>query len=151
MRHGNLAIAAIITFIISNLTSSLLISYSPTIQPKYCTSLFQQGKNEIYQDFDPFSSDTDSNPSGFVTGLQKRVDAVSTAREKELKYVHGEAVVDMPVICFDALLPGQRLAGSTSDPTFSEVSLITLSCSCAAFYFVLCMALTHFFHMMCRY
>lgn len=86
----------------------------------------------MYQDFDPFSSDTNSNPSDLITGLLKRVDAVSSAREKELTYVHGEAVVDMPVICFDALLPGQRLTGSTSDPAFCEVSLITFSPSSSA-------------------
>jgi hypothetical protein len=44
----------------------------------------------------------------------------------EMLYDHGDVVIDLPVICFDALLPGQRLQGSTTDPTFCEVSKLWL-------------------------
>ena len=81
----------------------------------------QEKSNDItYQDFDSFSSNNSSPVSSdFVAGLQARVDTLANAKFFDV----GNEVVELPVICFDALLPGQRLTGSTTDPTFCEVSL----------------------------
>ena len=106
--------------------SSLLITfpqhkyYRTTIQSGNRKLLSRQEKNnDIYQDFDSFSPDNSSPVSSdFVAGLQTRVDTLANAKSFDI----GDEVVDLPVICFDALLPGQRLTGSTTDPTFCEVS-----------------------------
>mmetsp|Transcript_10221 Transcript_10221/g.22722 ORF Transcript_10221/g.22722 Transcript_10221/m.22722 type:complete len:183 (-) Transcript_10221:2157-2705(-) len=69
----------------------------------------------------------EQNESSFVAGLQKRVKSVTSAEEFDSamsSYVTGEnnsTVVELPVVCFDALLPNQRLTGSTTDPTFCNL------------------------------
>ncbi|KAL7473741.1 hypothetical protein ACHAXS_014487 [Conticribra weissflogii] len=70
--------------------------------------------------------------SDFVSGLQRRVTRVAQAEERDAAMSYGHAaddaaatsdddiVVSLPVITFDALLPRQRLSGSTTDPTFGD-------------------------------
>lgn len=67
--------------------------------------------------------------SSFVAGLQKRVQSVAEAEEFDSTMTlssgdgkgQGSAVVELPVVCLDALLPNQRLAGSTTDPNFCNL------------------------------
>ena len=62
----------------------------------------------------------------FVSGLKKRMKSIARADEfdSSISYENnniadGELIiVDLPVVCFDALLPNQSLTGSTTDPTF---------------------------------
>ena len=60
----------------------------------------------------------EQNESTLIAGLQKRAKAVAKADEEFNK---NNGVVELPVICLDALLPNQRLEGSTSDPTFCNL------------------------------
>ena len=62
----------------------------------------------------------EQNESTLIAGLQKRAKAVAKADE-EFNSNGSNGVVELPVICFDALLPNQRLEGSTSDPTFCNL------------------------------
>ena len=50
--------------------------------------------------------------------LQKRIDIVSKSQEFDEQLRESGSTVELPTICFDALLPNQRLSGSTTDPTF---------------------------------
>jgi hypothetical protein len=56
--------------------------------------------------------------------LSRRIETLQSAEEQEQKMQLTNAVdpliTELPVICFDALLPGQRLEGSTTDPTFGR-------------------------------
>ncbi|KAL7536305.1 hypothetical protein ACHAXR_007069 [Thalassiosira sp. AJA248-18] len=70
-------------------------------------------------------SQVEQSESSFVAGLQRRVKSVAKAEEFDMTISNGSEeksrepiVVDLPVVCFDALLPNQRLSGSTTDPTF---------------------------------
>eukprot|EP00984_Skeletonema_dohrnii_P018715 scaffold8790_cov126-Skeletonema_dohrnii-CCMP3373.AAC.8 len=60
--------------------------------------------------------------SVFVSGLQNRVKKIVEADELDTvmssKDANNNIIVDLPVVCLDALLPNQRLQGSTTDPTF---------------------------------
>lgn len=57
------------------------------------------------------------NLDKFTTGLQQRVQELESAQAIE-EQLENNATISLPVICFDALLPNQRLEGSTEDPTF---------------------------------
>jgi hypothetical protein len=107
----------------ANLVSPFIVSISlqcktMCFDTRRVSSRLCRNDNEMYQDFD-FS---DSTKSDFLIGLQKRADNLAKAEAMEMLYDKGDVVVNLPVICFDALLPGQRLQGSTTDPTFCEVS-----------------------------
>ena len=66
-----------------------------------------------------------ASESVFVSGLQRRVDKIVKADELDaamsLKDENNNIIVDMPVVTMDALLPNQRLTGSTTDPTFCNL------------------------------
>lgn len=70
-------------------------------------------------------SQVEQNESYFVAGLQRRVQSVTKAEEFDLSLISNNGnetnIVELPVVCFDALLPNQRLAGSTTDPTFCNL------------------------------
>ena len=53
----------------------------------------------------------------FLDGLQKRVNTLAESESFDEQLQAG-STVDVPVVCFDALLPRQTLAGSTTDPVF---------------------------------
>jgi hypothetical protein len=119
---------AAVFILLSTLTSSLLVDLPLRLSRHHklqASILHENEKNNndvYYQDFDSLSFDATDHD--FVSGLQKRVNALTRAKETEMAYGDGDAVLDLPVICFDALLPGQRLTGSTTDPVFCEVSLL---------------------------
>lgn len=50
-----------------------------------------------------------------LTELQRRIDNIKRTESRSIS-----GLQELPVICFDALLPRQRLNGSTSDPTFCQ-------------------------------
>ncbi|KAL7443686.1 hypothetical protein ACHAXH_007528 [Discostella pseudostelligera] len=63
----------------------------------------------------------------FVSDLQKRMKSIARAEEFDSSISYEKSnnntsrdpiIVDLPVACFDALLPNQSLTGSTTDPTF---------------------------------
>jgi hypothetical protein len=66
-----------------------------------------------------------ASESVFVSGLQRRVDKIIQADDLDaamsLKDENNNIIVDMPVVTMDALLPNQRLTGSTTDPTFCNL------------------------------
>ena len=66
-----------------------------------------------------------ASESVFVSGLQRRVDKIVKADELDaamsMKDENNNIIVDMPVVTMDALLPNQRLTGSTTDPTFCNL------------------------------
>jgi hypothetical protein len=68
-----------------------------------------------------------------VSGLQRRVDKIVKADELDaamsLKDENNNIIIDMPVVIMDALLPNQRLTGSTTYPTFCNLlrSLFTFN------------------------
>ena len=61
----------------------------------------------------------------FASGLEQRVRELRSAKAIEDKFDSNEedsssSFVSLPVICFDALLPNQKMEGSTEDPTFTR-------------------------------
>jgi len=68
----------------------------------------------------------EQSESSFVAGLQRRVKSVTKAEEFDSSISNNnnnndnqqQNVVELPVLCLDALLPNQKLVGSTTDPTF---------------------------------
>ena len=62
--------------------------------------------------------DVQQTQESFIDGIQKRVNIVSKSQEFDDELLRGSGTVELPTICFDALLPNQRLSGSTTDPTF---------------------------------
>ena len=54
-----------------------------------------------------------------AVGLSNRVSELSRSEEMS-HWIQSQSLVDLPVISFDALLPGQRLEGRTEDETFSR-------------------------------
>jgi len=62
-----------------------------------------------------------ASESVFVSGLQRRVDKIVKADELDAAMSLKNIIVDMPVVTMDALLPNQRLTGSTTDPTFCNL------------------------------
>ena len=78
-------------------------------------------------------AEVQASESVFVSGLQRRVDKIVKADELDaamsLKDENNNIIVDMPVVTMDALLPNQRLTGSTTDPTFCNLlrSLFTFN------------------------
>eukprot|EP00986_Skeletonema_menzelii_P000335 scaffold92_cov140-Skeletonema_menzelii.AAC.14 len=60
--------------------------------------------------------------SAFVSGLQNRVNKIVEADELDTvmssKDANNNTVVELPVVTLDALLPNQKLQGTTTDPTF---------------------------------
>ena len=84
----------------------------------------EEGKNEndVDSNMDVLSKrigDLEGKSQSFEEGLLRRVRVLSkaTAMEEQLLL---EKTQDLPVICFDALLPKQRLKGSTQDVTFGN-------------------------------
>ena len=69
----------------------------------------------------------EQNESSFVSGLQRRVKSIAIAEEFDSAISHGDEncrgpiIVELPVVCLDALLPNQSLTGSTTDPTFCNL------------------------------
>ncbi len=67
-------------------------------------------------------AEVQESESVFVSGLQNRVNKVVEADELDTlllsKDENNITIVDLPVVTMDALLPNQRLQGSTTDPTF---------------------------------
>lgn len=55
----------------------------------------------------------------FTSGLNQRVRELQSASEVEKQFDQGRAF--LPVISLDALLPNQKLEGSTQDPTFIKL------------------------------
>lgn len=54
----------------------------------------------------------EKDESSFLDGLQKRIKSVAKADEFDSAINNGsENIVELPVICLDALLPNQRLTG----------------------------------------
>ena len=54
-----------------------------------------------------------------LSELQSRIERLRRNDEQQSQMTDvGTAVSSCPVICMDALLPAQRMEGSTSDPTF---------------------------------
>jgi hypothetical protein len=70
-------------------------------------------------------TEVQASESVFVSGLQRRVDKIVKADELDaamsMKDENNNIIVDMPVVTMDALLPNQRLTGSTTDPTFCNL------------------------------
>ena len=62
-------------------------------------------------------AEVQESESLFVSGLQNRVNKVVEAEELDT-IMSSRVDVELPVLTLDALLPGQRLTGSTTDPTF---------------------------------
>lgn len=56
----------------------------------------------------------------FQQGLQRRVASVAASDELEAKALTS-GTTNLPAIVFDQLLPNQRLAGRTTDPTFGKL------------------------------
>lgn len=67
-------------------------------------------------------AEVQESESVFVSGLQNRVNKVVEADELDSVMLSKDAnnitIVDLPVLTFDALLPNQKLQGTTTDPTF---------------------------------
>jgi hypothetical protein len=69
----------------------------------------------------------EQNESSFVSGLQRRVKSIVKAEEFDSAIGNGDEnfrgpiIVELPVVCLDALLPNQSLTGSTTDPTFCNL------------------------------
>ncbi len=67
-------------------------------------------------------AEVQESESVFVSGLQNRVKKVVEADELDKvmlsKDANNNTIVDLPVVTLDALLPNQKLQGSTTDPTF---------------------------------
>lgn len=67
-------------------------------------------------------AEVEESESVFVSGLQNRVNKVVEADELDSVMLSKDAsnntIVDLPVLTLDALLPNQKLQGSTTDPTF---------------------------------
>lgn len=67
-------------------------------------------------------AEVQESESVFVSGLQNRVNKVVEADELDKvmlsKDANNNTIVDLPVVTLDALLPNQKLQGSTTDPTF---------------------------------
>src|SRR5210317_484465 len=66
-------------------------------------------------------AEVQASESVFVSGLQRRVDKIVKADELDAAMSLKNIIVDMPVVTMDALLPNQRLTGSTTDPTFCNL------------------------------
>lgn len=70
-------------------------------------------------------AEVQASESLFVLGLQKRVNKIVAADELDSamasRDTNNNIIVDLPVVTLDALLPNQRLTGSTTDPTFSNL------------------------------
>jgi len=68
--------------------------------------------------------DSESEASDkFTSGLEQRVRELRSAKAIEEKFDGDDqdslsSLLSLPVICFDAILPNQKLEGSTEDPTF---------------------------------
>ncbi len=68
--------------------------------------------------------DSESEASNkFTSGLEQRVRELRSAEAIEEKFDGDDkdspsSLLSLPVICFDAILPNQKLEGSTEDPTF---------------------------------
>ena len=62
------------------------------------------------------------NENAFDYGLRNRVDKIVEADELDtfmsMKDANNNTIVELPVVTLDALLPNQKLQGSTTDPTF---------------------------------
>ena len=136
MHQENRAIMVIVAFLLSIpvvtslLTAPLQMQKSTRCKlPHYVRGryvspiLYQSSNDQIYNDFDSFANNT-NDESVFVTGLQKRVETLANAEKIEKAFGDGDVIVDLPVVCFDALLPGQKMTGSTTDPTFCEVHMV---------------------------
>ena len=65
-------------------------------------------------------AEVQASESVFVSGLQRRVDKIVKADELNAA-MNNNIIIDMPVVTMDALLPNQRLTGSTTDPTFCNL------------------------------
>lgn len=102
---------------------SLLTRIVSRTTPSRASGDFQRRTSAILQSDEIYQDSSSDTHSDFLVGLQKRVDTLAKAQEVEKSFVDGDVVVNLPVICFDALLPGQRMHGSTTDPTFCEVRL----------------------------
>jgi hypothetical protein len=67
-------------------------------------------------------AEVQESESLFVSGLQNRVNKIVEADKLDTtmssKDANNNIIVDLPVVTLDALLPNQRLTGSTTDPTF---------------------------------
>ena len=67
------------------------------------------------------------NAEKLAKSLQRRVKEVRVADAAEARVMRSfttdtdSTAVSLPVVAFDALLPGQRLTGSTEDPTFCRL------------------------------
>ncbi|KAL7491272.1 hypothetical protein ACHAWT_000671 [Skeletonema menzelii] len=59
-----------------------------------------------------------SESLSFVSGLQNRVNKIVEADELDTVMSSKDAIVELPVVTLDALLPNQKLQGTTTDPTF---------------------------------
>lgn len=64
----------------------------------------------------------------FTSGIEQRVRELRSAKAIEDKFFSNtedssSSLLSLPVICFDALLPNQKLEGSTEDPTFTRFLL----------------------------
>ncbi|KAL7440015.1 hypothetical protein ACHAXM_012200 [Skeletonema potamos] len=70
-------------------------------------------------------AEVQESESLFVSGLQKRVNKIVEADKLDTIMSSRDAknniIVDLPVVTLDALLPNQRLTGSTTDPTFCNL------------------------------
>ena len=69
----------------------------------------------------------EENAEKLAQGLQRRANEVRVADEMEARVMNSSSstmdttTVSLPVVAFDALLPRQRLTGSTEDPTFCRL------------------------------
>lgn len=70
-------------------------------------------------------AEVQESESLFVSGLQKRVNKIVEADKlvtiMSSRDAKNNIIVDLPVVTLDALLPNQRLTGSTTDPTFCNL------------------------------
>lgn len=110
------------------------VSIDASIQ-KTMTALFLSYYDEKFSDSDNFNMTGLNNrikevkkkeselSDTFTTGIYQRVQELKSSGiiEKEIE----TGCVSLPVLCFDALLPGQRMEGSTDDPTFCRFLIET--------------------------
>jgi hypothetical protein len=74
--------------------------------------------DELARRIDQLKTSQTEQTEALADGLSNRVKELQAARDIQTQIESG--CVSLPVLSFDALLPGQRLEGSTQDETFSH-------------------------------
>ena len=110
-------------YTISSWKSRILVRMSSNDDPDEQYGDEKKNENDLEWDMDVLSKridDLEGKSQSFEEGLLRRVRLLSKANAIEEQLLLLESTQDLPVICFDALLPKQRLKGSTQDVTFGN-------------------------------